>query len=229
MERKPKILVADDEADLVFVLEQVLTAQGYEVHSALDGFQCLDEYRACPPDLIILDRMMPGKSGEQVACEIRLQDKHTPILFLTARSSDSDILEGFSCGASDYIRKPFSMQELLARVRAFLSLHESMDAEPEELEIGRFRLLTVSQELCFEGERTALTNMEYNLLKLLIQNKNREVSMDAIISTIWKGESFCSNANVHVYISKLRKLLSRDSGVKLLSLRAVGYKLVELR
>lgn len=228
MDKKYKILVVDDEPDMLFVMSQVLSANGYEVNTALSADQGLQVYYSFAPDLILLDRMMPVKNGDELLIEIRRHDYTTPVVFLTAKTNQEDVLDGFEKGANDYIRKPFSMKELILRVNALLSLSMSSQESRKILSVGKFTLNTVSQMLFFEGEVITITNMEYSILKILMENKNREVLVNSIIMSLWNDDDSYSNANVQVYICKLRKILSKDSNVKLINLRSVGYKLVEL-
>lgn len=222
-----KILVVDDEPDMLFVMSQVLVANGYEVSTASSVEQGIDSYYSSRPDLIILDRMMPNKNGDELLIQVRRQDLTTPVIFLTARTSQEDVLDGFEKGANDYVKKPFSMKELLLRINALLSLSTSSRPDVSVLKIGKFSLNTVAQTLYYEDQPVSITNMEYSILKILMENKNRDVLVNTIIMSLWKNDDSYSNANVQVYICKLRKILSRDPNVKLINLRSVGYKLVE--
>lgn len=222
-----KILVVDDEPDMLFVMSQVLVANGYEVCTASSVEQGIDSYYSSRPDLIILDRMMPNKNGDELLIQVRRQDLTTPVIFLTARTSQEDVLDGFEKGANDYVKKPFSMKELLLRINALLYLSTSSRPDVSVLKIGKFSLNTVAQTLYYEDQPVSITNMEYSILKILMENKNRDVLVNTIIMSLWKNDDSYSNANVQVYICKLRKILSRDPNVKLINLRSVGYKLVE--
>lgn len=228
MDKRSRILVVDDEQDMQFVMSQILTANGYEVATASSVDQGLLSYYSFRPDLIILDRLMPVKKGDELLAEIRRHDSFTPVIFLTAMTNQEDVLEGFETGANDYLKKPFSMKELLYRVKALLSLSRSNGASGQSLTVGKFTLNTVSQVLSFGEEQITLTNMEYFILKILMENKNREVMANTIINSIWNDAESYTNANVQVYICKLRKILSKDPNIKLINLRSVGYKLVEL-
>lgn len=228
MENISKVLVVDDEEDLVFIMSQVLMANDFNVATAYNGEDGLNLYYSFSPDLIIADRMMPGMSGDDMIMSIRRIDSHTPIILLTAKTSSQDILEGFEVGANDYVKKPFSMKELLARVNALLSLSKSQKSHPQVLTVGKFTLDTVSQSLTFGNKPIALTNMEYTVLKLLMENKNHEVPVNSIIMTLWSDGNTYTNSNVQVYISKIRRILSQDPNVKLINLRLIGYKLVEI-
>lgn len=220
-----KILVIDDENDLLFILEQVLIANGYEVRTAKDGEEGMAVYKQFSPDLILLDRIMPNKNGTELAKEIRLLDKQTPILIVSGMTSEDDVLLGFSTGVNDYIRKPFSIKELLARVNAFLSSSEKKE-DRRTFNFGGFTLDSVSQVLSFEGRKTQLTNMEFSLLKILVENVNSSVSINSILNALWDDGDMYYNSNLHVYISRLRSILECNPRVKIMNMRSVGYKLL---
>lgn len=228
MKEKKKILIIDDETDMLFVLSQVLMANGYDVSTASNAKDGLQLYESFCPDLILLDRIMPVRSGDDILKTIRKKDCKTPVIFLTAKDSSEDLLEGFGFGANDYIRKPFMMKELLARCNALISL-SGQSTDHRILRIGKFSLDTLSNECQFEGQTVAMTNMEFSILALLVENKNNEVSTERIIKSLWNDPDKSSTAKIQVYICKLRKVLQKDPDVKLICLRSVGYKLVEMK
>lgn len=228
MNSRNKVLVVDDEPDFLFTMSQVLTAKGYKVSTAIGVDQGLEQYNSFTPDLIILDRMMPVRNGDEMLAEIRSKDLRTPILLLTALTSLDDVLDGFEKGANDYIKKPFAMRELMFRVNSLIQLTHPAQQPLTILTVGGFTLNTVSQILCFHDEPIAITTMEYLLLKILFENKNHEVSLNSIIQALWNFEGGYSSTNVQVYACKIKKILRMDPEVKLISLRSVGYKLVEL-
>jgi len=223
------ILIIDDDNDLLFVLEQIFKGQGYQVTTATDGPQGLIKYQSQQPDIILIDRTMPAMDGLEVVKVIRENDVKTPIIFLTSKTLEEDVISGLEAGANDYIRKPFSLKELVTRVNNFIRFtNKPVEQQDRIYSIGIFTLNTTRNTLSYNGNEQQLTKMESKLLELFVQNKNRIVKTDTIISTLWSDEKdFFSNANLHVHIYNLKARLSADPSIRITNLRTVGYKLEE--
>ncbi len=224
-----KLLVAEDDPNLGTILKAYLTQKGYTVFLATDGQQALDIYREESVDACILDVMMPVKDGFAVAKELRRIDKNIPILFLTAKSQEADKLKGFEVGADDYITKPFSMEELLARINA--TIRRSFDEnkpENNKFTIGKFKFDYNYQTLTFEEEEPRkLTSKESELLRLFCINFNQLIDRTSTLQKIWKDDSYFAARSMDVYITKLRKYLRDDPTVQIANVHGVGFKLTQ--
>ncbi len=219
-----RILVVDDDSSVTGVLKRGLGYEGYAVDVANNGHEALDIARDRPPDLIILDIMMPGIDGLEVTRRLRSVDADTPILMLTARDGVSDQVLGLETGADDYIVKPFVFEVLLARVRALLRRHE-----PQAREVLRYRDLSLdtAARLARRGGRQIdLTTTEYELLRLFLSNPERVLTRDVIMQRVW-GYDFEGNYNIlEVYVRYLRNKLEEKGEPRLVqTVRGAGYVL----
>ena len=219
-----KILIVDDEQSLLDQLKHALKKQSYMVETALDGEEALDKLFDVPYDLIILDIMLPKLDGLSVLKEIRHAGLTTPVLMLTARGEIDDKIKGLDLGADDYLAKPFSFDELLARIRArFRSFHSQTDSL---LSIDDVLLNTVSREVTKGGIQVELTAREFSILEFLLYNKNRAVSRFSLAEHVW-GDAFdpFSMSNfMDVHIKNLRhKIGDSGSGHIIHTIRGVGY------
>ena len=221
-----KLLVAEDDPNLGTILKAYLTQKGYTVFLAVDGQMALDFIREESIDACILDVMMPIKDGFTVAKEVRRIDKRVPILFLTARNLENDKLKGFEIGADDYITKPFSMEELLARIKA--TIRRSFDdSKPENniFTIGSYTFDYLHQTLSHPSGERRLTSKECELLRLFCINFNQLVDRSSTLQKIWKDDSYFAARSMDVYITKLRKYLHDDPTVQIVNVHGVGFKL----
>ncbi len=231
MEENTKILLVEDDENLGALLQDYLNAKGYETVLRTNGEEGFREYSAGGYDFLILDIMMPMKDGFTLAKEIRGIDTTTPILFLTAKSMKEDTLEGFRSGADDYMVKPFSMEELLARMEAILKrTQESRDKEKELRSgvnlLGRYKFNYTDQYLELDGDRRKLTTKENDLLLLLYKNMNDLLERDVALNAIWGDDSYFTGRSMDVYIARLRKYLRDDPNLKILNVHGKGFKLV---
>ena len=206
MEKNQKILIVDDEKDLCEILEFNLESEGYlidVVHSGEDALKKpLEEY-----DLILLDVMMSGITGFKVANVIRKEKKlDMPIIFLTAKTEENDILTGFNVGADDYISKPFSIKEIIARVKAILKRGLKTVKEDNQLVFKDLKINTQKKEISIEGESINLTRKEYEILVMLIKNMGQYISREEILKNIWSYDVIVTDRNVDVNIARLRKI-----------------------
>lgn len=233
MKTGKKILVVEDEPDIRKLVNYNLAQEHFRVLEAEDGEQGLKMVQREKPDLVILDLMLPGLSGMEL-CKI-LRERHEteklPVLMLTAKAGEADRIVGLEMGADDYLAKPFSPRELVARVRAVLRRVESAkQAEhPPVYDKGGLKIDFTTYEVFARGQSVKLTLKEFELLRFLVQNPNRVLSRDQLLDRVWGGETFVTPRTVDVHIRRLRKAIEKDDSKPqwILTLRGVGYKFDE--
>lgn len=229
MKRKIKVLLCEDDPNLGMLLRDFLNAKNFDTELAVDGQDGLKLYRRNSHDFVILDVMMPVKDGFAVAEEIRREDKHTPILFLTAKSMKEDTLEGFKVGADDYMTKPFSMEELLVRMNAILRRTSAIPDTGDDVlehELGKYHFDYNKQKLVIGNEEIKLTTKENELLFLLCKHKNGVMERSFALKTIWGDDNYFSGRSMDVYVAKLRKHLRKDPSVEIINIHGRGFKLL---
>lgn len=225
MSTKTKILLAEDEPSLGQIIKESLETRGYQIALCGDGEKALEVYHSVKPDILVLDVMMPKKDGFTVAKEIRMQDLATPIIFLTAKSQTQDVIEGFSLGGNDYLKKPFSMEELIVRIENLLNTKKNA-AKQDPVQIGDFLFDLKKQTLQFKSETPqTLTHREAHLLFHLNNNKNQVLDRSVILKKLWGNDDFFKGRSMDVFISKLRKKLQKDKNLQIINVRGYGYKL----
>lgn len=224
-----KVLVADDDRAIRDALARALALEGYEVLTAPDGAQALEVARTTPPDVWILDLMMPGVDGLTVCRVLRAEADRTPVLMLTARTETSDRVAGLDAGADDYLPKPFELEELLARVRALLRRAAPADVDRPGavgplLEVGDLRLDPAARR-AWRGEREVeLSKTEFDLLELLVRNAGIVLDHSTIYDRIWGYDFGPDSKNLAVYMGYLRRKVEVDGAPRLLhTVRGVGY------
>lgn len=223
---KVKVLLAEDETSLGMIVKESLETRNFEVSLAENGEKALQLYKSENPDILVLDVMMPLKDGFSLAEEIRQQDKKTPIIFLTAKSQTSDVLEGFNKGGNDYLKKPFSMEELIVRIKALLN-RITLKSNVENIKIGDFTFNFTKQSLAFsDEEELQLTHREAELLFYLHEKKNQVLDRTFILNKLWGNDDFFNARSMDVFISKLRKKLKKDENIQIINVRGFGYKLI---
>lgn len=228
-----KILVVEDEPDIRKLIQYNLTQERFRVLEAEDGEQALKIIQRDKPNLIILDLMLPGLSGLEL-CKILRQRPDTtrvPILMLTAKAGEADKVVGLEMGADDYLAKPFSPREMVARVRAILRRSEAastMESTPA-YERGSLKIDFTTYDVLVRGKAVKLTLKEFELLRFLVQNPNRVLNRDQLLDRVWGGETFVTPRTVDVHIRRLRKAIEKDDRNPkwILTLRGVGYKFDE--
>lgn len=221
-----RILVVDDEPELVKQIQEALIRQQYTVDIAYDGEAALSRIFADPYDLILLDIMLPGKDGYSVLSELRQEKIATPVLMLTARGEIEDKILGLDKGADDYLGKPFAMEELFARIRALL--RRSNDCVSSQLTCGAIRLDTASREVRQNDQTLELTPKEFSILEFLLYNKGRVISRFTIAEHVW-GDAFdpyTMSNSIDVHIKNLRHKMGEE-GALIHSIRGVGYSIKE--
>jgi len=228
---KTKILLVEDEVFLGQIVKESFETRGFMVRHFEDGEKGLEGFKNFNPDICVLDVMLPKMDGFSLAKEIKKLNPKQPIIFLTAKSMTEDVVEGFSIGADDYVRKPFSMEELIMRVKAVLGRNSIADEKTKveqvkEYKIGQFVFLPIKQELHHHTEIKKLTSRESELLRMLCENKNSLVERDVILKQLWGDDSFFNARSMDVFITKLRKYLKEDPEVELINVRGRGYKLI---
>jgi two-component system, OmpR family, response regulator len=229
MKKKTSVLLCEDDPNLGALLRDFLTAKGFDTELATDGQEGLKLFRRNSHDFLILDVMMPVKDGFTLAEEIRHDDKHTPILFLTAKSMKEDTLEGFKVGADDYMTKPFSMEELLVRMNAILRRTSALpvgEDDAVEFNISTYKFDYNKQKPIHTKEEIKLTTKENELLYLLCKNKNGVMERSFALKSIWGDDNYFNGRSMDVYIAKLRKHLRHDPSVEIINIHGRGFKLL---
>ena len=225
MSAKIKLLLAEDEPSLAQIILESLETRNFYVKHAKNGEEALKIFEINPIDVLVLDVMMPKKDGFTVAKEIRKTNKTIPILFLTAKSQTKDVLEGFEHGGNDYLKKPFSIEELIVRIHALLDRFPSKKNKETYL-IGNYVFDYKHQSLNINKEKIALTHRESELLFHLVQQKNTTSDRSYILKKLWGDDDFFNARSMDVFISKLRKKLKDDPSVEIVNVRGFGYKLI---
>ena len=223
---KIKVLLVEDEQTLAMIIKDTLEGQNFIIHTAADGEEGLRMFFDLRPDVLVADVMMPRMDGFEMVRHIRQTDKRTPVLFLTARSSINDVVEGFELGANDYLKKPFGMAELIVRIKALLHKVSVQRPEATSFRIGLYTFDSITQTLVYRGEKQLLSNRESEILKRLCDNKDQVLPMKEILIDLWGDDSFFNARSLHVFITKLRHKLSKDESIKILNIRGIGYKLI---
>lgn len=226
MNKPITILLAEDEAALGQIIKESLETRNFKVLLCENGEKAKQVYQEKRPELLILDVMMPKKDGFTLAKEIRAEGDSIPIIFLTAKSQTKDVVEGFTIGGNDYLKKPFSMEELIVRINSLLN-RTNLQKSAEILKFGDFIFDFPKQILTYKDEESSqLTHREAHLLFHLIKNKNQVLDRSLILTKLWGNDDFFNARSMDVFISKLRKKLSSDQNIQILNVRGFGYKLI---
>lgn len=225
MSEKIKILLAEDEPSLALIIKESLETRDFAVYVCKNGEEASYQFLNQKFDVFVLDVMMPLKDGFKVAKEIRKINKTIPIIFLTAKSQTQDVVEGFTIGGNDYLKKPFSMEELIIRIQALL--HRNLSILNDGLvAIGLYQFNYSKQLLIFNTTKISLTYRESELLQILISHNQILVDRSYILNKIWGNDDFFSGRSLDVFITKLRKKLINDNNIQILNSRSFGYKLI---
>lgn len=223
----PKVLLIEDEESFGEALEYQLGREGYDVLRETDGARGLQRFRSEGADLVLLDLMLPGMPGEEVCREIR-RDSNVPIIMLTARDTEVDKVVGLELGADDYVTKPFSTRELIARIRAVLRRAAGEPAPTQVLEGGGIRLDPERFEVTVRGEPVHMPRKEFELLELLMDNAGRVLTRETLIDRVWGPDYYGDTRTLDVHIKRLRAKCELDphEPKHLLTIRGLGYKFV---
>ena len=231
MQMSAKILYVEDEPFLARIVSDGLKSSGYQVCVVGDGALVLEQYLLFKPDICILDVMLPSKDGYVIAKELKALAESLPIIFLTARVLTEDVIKGFHSGGNDYLKKPFSMDELLVRIESMLQLFGKTKYSTPELPqtvyaIGTCELDVVKQTLSTAKGIHSLSFKESSLLQMLIVRKNQVLKRQDALIEIWGSDSYYNTRSMDVFMAHLRKLLVEDQHIQIITLRGIGYKLV---
>jgi DNA-binding response OmpR family regulator len=220
-----KILYVEDEVFLGKIVTESLEQRGYVVKWVTDGADVMTALSKSNPDICVLDVMLPNLNGFDLGKKIRNLHLALPIIYLTAKDQTEDVLKGFASGGNDYIRKPFSVEELIVRIENLLkgALSNSSDAP---IQIGDLQFSPRNMELVTPAETIRLSHRESELLKILVEHQNHPIERKVILKQLWGDDSFFNSRNLDVYITKLRKHLKADSGIEIITLKGVGYQFV---
>lgn len=225
-----KLLLVEDEKILAMVLKETFEGLGFMVAIAANGIEAWSLYAQFKPDICVMDIMLPKSDGITLVQQIRLVDIQTPIIFLTAKSQTEDVIAGLKAGADDYIKKPFSMEELALRINILVRrIHQpDKDDQPQHdtISFASYRLDYVRLQLNHPNTTFYLSQREADLLYLLLQRKNQLLERNSTLMKIWGDDSVFNARTMDVYITKLRKYLQYDSTIEIVNVRGKGYKLI---
>lgn len=223
-----RIFYVEDEPSLAKIVKETLELKGYAVDLFVEGDAAIQNYQKGQFDICILDVMLPNQSGYDIAAAIRQTDTEIPIIFLTAKDQAKDVIKGFGAGGNEYIRKPFSMEELIVRVNNLLSIMGNKTKKSDEVTIGhQYRFYPDRLELHRADEIKKLSYRESQILSMLIDKSSQITKRKDILLAVWNDDSFYNSRNLDVYITKLRNYLKADDSVQILTLKGVGYQFVE--
>lgn len=225
-----KILYVEDEPFLGKIVKESLESRRFQVQMVADGRVALAAFEQLQPDVCVLDVMLPHKDGYTIAQEIRAISPNVPILFLTAKTQTEDLLKGFQVGGNDYIKKPFSLEELIVRIDNLLALTQNRGniTTPEGyVAIGNYQFWEHKYELiAADGQLRKISHREAELIKLLVAHRNQTVSRKLMLLQVWGDDSFFNSRNLDVYITKLRSYFAGDNRIEIITIKGVGYHFV---
>ncbi len=223
-----KVLYVEDEVFLGKIVKESLESRGYEVFMESDGANVVGLFKDAQPDICILDVMLPNRNGFELAEDIRQLNEDIPIIFLTAKTQTEDVVRGFKLGGNDYIRKPFSMEELIVRIENALRLKHATEIiiSEDRLSIGQFQFHLNRQVLTIGNQEKKLSYRESELLKYLWLHRNDVIDRRELLYHIWGNDSYFNSRNLDVYITKMRGYLKDDTGVEILTIKGVGYRFI---
>ena len=227
MKKKYKILYVEDDETLAYLTKDNLELHHFEVIHHPNGDHVMEDFVRQSYDICVLDIMMPGKDGFELAADIRRINNEIPIIFLSAKTLKEDRLKGLKLGADDYLVKPFSMEELVLKIDVFLQRSRKNFTETHSYRTGIFTFDSLNYELKEGNEKTVLTQREADLLKLFLQNPNRVLKREDILKALWGTDDYFLGRSLDVFISRLRKILSKDPNISIENLHSIGFKYSE--
>jgi len=224
---KQKVYYIEDEQFLGKIVFETLENQGFEVRWETDGARVLDGFKSFSPDIVVLDIMLPNVDGYTLCQQIRARYPKVPIIFLTAKVETADLVKGFEAGGTDYMRKPFSIEELIVRINNQLLLMTGVQmkhtAQSEEIKLGEYLFRPGRYELHTPSRVVKLSQRELEILQILVSNQNQVSNRKDILMAVWGDDSFFNSRNLDVYIRKLRAYFEEDSNITIQTLKAKGY------
>lgn len=229
---KTKILYVEDEVYLGKIVKESLESRDFEVKMLSDGLNVLSIVEDFRPDICVLDVMLPKKDGFTLGKEIRERQAELPIIFLTAKNQLQDVIKGFNSGGNDYIKKPFSMEELIVRIQNILKLSNTTNGpstkngRDHSVVLGAYTFLPHKFELHFGEQVKKLSNRETQLLKIFASHQNQAIDRKEILLTVWGDDSIFNSRNMDVYIKKIRAHLAQDNNLEIVTLKGYGYHFV---
>jgi len=225
---KTKVFYVEDELFLARIVKESLESREFDVIMENDGAKAVDLFKKSQPDICVLDVMLPNKDGFEIADEIREINENIPIIFLTAKAQTEDVIKGFTLGGNDYIRKPFSMEELIIRIQNLLRLRKdgSKKINAESIRMGKYNFQINRQVLSNDQEKRKLSFRESELLKLLYESRDKVIDRKDILNLLWGNDSFFNSRNLDVYITKLRSYLKEDPSLEIITIKGIGYRFV---
>ena len=226
MTRRTRVFYVEDETSLGRIVSDTLTIQGYDVIWESDGARVISRLGEARPDICVLDVMLPGIDGLSLCRTIRGIYPLMPVIFLTARTDTRQVVEGFEAGGTDYLKKPFSIEELLARIENQLRLLGDRQATPpetDEIKIGSYTLDRVRYELRSTDGTIKLSNRDMQVLTMLFANRNSVTPRRDILLAVWGDDSYFNSRTLDVYIRKLRRFFSSDDNIRIVTLKSEGY------
>jgi Response regulators consisting of a CheY-like receiver domain and a winged-helix DNA-binding domain len=225
---KTKVFYVEDEVFLARIVKESLESRGFEVVMESDGGKAINAFKQAKPDICVLDIMLPNKDGFAVAEEIRDLDENIPIIFLTAKTQTEDVVKGFATGGNDYVRKPFSMEELIARLQNLLRRRndDTQKVDGDSVKMGKYTFQLNRQILNNGKEDRKLSFRESELLKLLYEHRHKVIDRKDILNLLWGNDSFFNSRNLDVYVTKLRSYLKEDPSLEIITIKGIGYRFV---
>jgi len=223
-----KVLYVEDELFLGKIVKESLETRGFEVIMEDDGANVLSIFKKEMPDICILDVMLPNRNGFELAADIRKENDDVPVIFLTAKVQTDDVVQGFRLGANDYIRKPFSMEELIVRIENALRIRkDATDPQQDVILLGKNYQYNINRQVLVNGSsERKLSYRESELLKYLWQHKENVIDRRDILNLLWGNDSFFNSRNLDVYITKLRNYLKEDPSLEIITIKGIGYRFV---
>ena len=222
------ILLIEDQVELCQILKDTLALYGFDVSYAHNGDDGYRKFTSLEPRIVIIDIMMPGSDGYSAVKQIRAVNKEVPIIMLTAKPLTEDLVKAYDLGCNDFIRKPFVMEELVARIKSFAKISGNTSKSTENIyKLGGFTLNASTHELANGSNKFQLSYKEVELLKRLCQSKSTVVDRQVLLEELWGSDNVFNSKTMNVYINRLRNYLDSDKSVEILTIRGFGYKLIE--
>lgn len=219
-----KVLYVEDEPFLARIVKESLESRDFAVHLVNDGKAAVNVFEEVKPDICVLDVMLPHRDGFTLAGDIRQRNPNIPIIFLTAKNQTEDVIKGFESGGNDYLRKPFSMEELIVRINNLMVLsRKTSSVVADHIRLGQFVFHPSRYELQRGDQVRKLSHREATLLQLLAAHQNKIVNRKEILLQLWGDDSFFNSRNLDVYITKLRDYLKEDATLEIMTIKGVGY------